>query len=69
MGVEVDPETYVPRHDPETLETNVPGIYLAGSVASGRMTNRIFIENGRFHGERIIPHMVASLARISHQGS
>ncbi len=69
MGVEVDPETYVPRHDPETLETNVPGIYLAGSVASGRMTNRIFIENGRFHGERIIPHLVASLARISNRGS
>ncbi len=69
MGVEIDPDTYVPQHDPDTLETNVPGIYLAGSVASGRMTNRIFIENGRFHGERIIPHLTASLARISHQGS
>lgn len=67
MGVEIDSDTYVPQHDPETLETNVPGIYLAGSVASGRMTNRIFIENGRFHGERIIPHMLASLTRVSHQ--
>jgi thioredoxin reductase (NADPH) len=67
LGVEIDPDTYVPQHDPETLETNVSGIYVAGSVASGRMTNRIFIENGRFHGERIIPHMLASLTRVSHQ--
>lgn len=69
MGVAIDEDTFVPEHDVDTLETNVPGIYLAGSVASGRMTNRIFIENGRFHGERIIPHLVASLSRISHQDS
>jgi thioredoxin reductase (NADPH) len=62
MGVEIDPTTYVPRHDPETLETNVPGVYLAGSIISGKMTNRVFIENGRFHGERIVPHIQGSLA-------
>lgn len=62
-GIEVEPETYVPAHDPNTLETNVGGIYLAGSIISGRMTNRIFIENGRFHGEQIIPHLVESLQR------
>ena len=67
IGVEIDPDTYVPSHDVETLETNVAGVYLAGSVASGRMTNRIFIENGRFHGERIIPHMISSLGRLSPQ--
>jgi thioredoxin reductase (NADPH) len=64
LGVEVDPESYVPRHDPATLETNVRGVYLAGSIVSGRMTNRIFIENGRFHGERIIPHLKANLDRV-----
>ena len=53
LGIEVDPETYVPSHDPETLESNVAGIYLAGSLVSGKMTNRIFIENGRFHGQQI----------------
>ncbi len=53
MGIEVDLETCIPKHDPETLETNVKGIYLAGSVVSGKMTNRIFIETGRFHGEQI----------------
>lgn len=53
MGIEMDPETFIPAHNPDTLESNVAGIYLAGAIVSGRMTNRIFIENGRFHGLRI----------------
>jgi len=53
-GVRVDPATLVPEHDHETLETNVPGLYLAGSVVSGRETGRIFIETGRFHGKAIV---------------
>lgn len=56
MGIQVEPETCVPRHDAETLESNVPGLYLAGSIVSGSMTNRIFIENGRFHGLQIFRH-------------
>ncbi|MGH9884628.1 MAG: hypothetical protein ACREBE_03815 [bacterium] len=56
----VDPETLVPAHDPETLETNARGVYLAGSVASGRHTSRIFIETGRFHGETIVKAICAS---------
>ena len=53
-GVNVDPDTLVPEHDPATLQTNVPGLYVAGAAASGRFTSRIFIENGRFHGEAIL---------------
>jgi len=53
-GVRVDPATLVPAHDHETLQTNVPGIYLAGAIVSGRETGRIFIENGRFHGRAIV---------------
>jgi thioredoxin reductase (NADPH) len=53
-GVRVDENSLAPEHDPETLETNVPGLYLAGAVACGKETNRIFIENGRFHGELVI---------------
>lgn len=64
-GIEVDSETFVPAHNPDTLETNVGGIYLAGSICSGKMTNRIFIENGRFHGEQIVPHIEASLKKVS----
>ena len=58
-GVRIDPETLKPEHDPATLETNVPGLYVAGAVVSGRETNRIFIENGRFHGEAIVKAIVA----------
>ncbi len=53
-GVEVDPLTYRPRCNPETYESNVPGLYLAGVIIAGRQTNEIFIENGRFHGKNII---------------
>jgi thioredoxin reductase (NADPH) len=53
-GVRVDPVTLKPEHDPETFETNVRGLYLAGALVSGRDTNKVFIENGRFHGEAIV---------------
>lgn len=53
FGVHVDPATLVPAHDPATLETNVPGLYIAGSVSAGVNTNKLFIENGRFHGKII----------------
>lgn len=53
IGIHVADETGRPDHDPETLETNVPGVFLAGSVTAGRKTSNIFIENGRFDGEKI----------------
>jgi thioredoxin reductase (NADPH) len=54
QGIHLDPVTMRPECNPETLETNVPGIYLAGVVVGGRNTSDIFIENGRFHGKEII---------------
>ena len=65
VGVDVDPATLVPDHDPKTLQTNVKGVYLAGAVASGRFTSRIFIENGKFHGEAIVKSIVAAAASPS----
>jgi thioredoxin reductase (NADPH) len=53
MGIEIDDATGVPTLDPETLETNVPGIHLAGSLTRGYAVSEIFIENGRFDGEKI----------------
>ena len=53
-GVMVASQTSAPSHDPETFETSVPGLFLAGAVVSGKDTNHVFIENGRFHGERVI---------------
>ena len=61
MGIEIEPEKGRPVHDPETLETNVPGLYVAGGMVSGRETNKIFIENGRFHGGKIVSHLAARL--------
>jgi thioredoxin reductase (NADPH) len=60
-GVKVDPESYRPQCNPKTLESNVPGLYLAGVVISGRHTNEIFIENGRFHGKKIISDLKGKL--------
>jgi bacillithiol disulfide reductase len=60
-GVKVDPESYRPECDSKTLESNVPGLYLAGVVISGRHTNEIFIENGRFHGGKIISDLRGKL--------
>jgi bacillithiol disulfide reductase len=54
LGVKLDPESRRPALDPNTLESNVPGIYLAGVVVAGKNTNEIFIENGRFHGKQIV---------------
>jgi thioredoxin reductase (NADPH) len=54
LGVRLDPESRKPALDPNTLESNVAGIHLAGVVIGGRHTGEIFIENGRFHGKQII---------------
>jgi thioredoxin reductase (NADPH) len=54
QGVQLDPATKRPALNLETLESNVPGIYLAGVVVGGLHTSRSFIENGRFHGRQII---------------
>ncbi len=59
LGVRLDPESRRPALDPKTLESNVPGIYLAGVVTGGRHTGEIFIENGRFHGKQIIQGLKA----------
>ena len=53
LGVESEGPDRLPICNPESLESNVPGIYLAGVIVAGNRTNEIFIENGRFHGEQI----------------
>ncbi len=53
LGIEFDKETGRPFLNEDTMETNVPGVYIAGVIAAGNNANEIFIENGRFHGELI----------------
>ena len=62
LGVKLDPVTRKPAMDPNTHESNVPGIYLAGVVIGGRHTSEIFIENGRFHGKQIAEALSAKRA-------
>ena len=61
-GIHLDPETQRPRTNPDTLESDRAGIYLAGVVVAGMHTNEIFIENGRFHGKQIAEAIQQSLA-------
>jgi bacillithiol disulfide reductase len=56
-GVAVNATTGIPAHDPATLETNVPGVFLAGVVVAGYDANKVFIENGRFHGDKIVARL------------
>ncbi len=56
-GVSIDSTTGIPRHDPATLETDVPGLFIAGVVVAGFDANKVFIENGRYHGERIVARL------------
>jgi thioredoxin reductase (NADPH) len=64
IGVEVNEETTAPVFDPETMETGVPGIYIAGVIAAGREANEIFIENGRGHGALIARHIVSKKTSV-----
>lgn len=62
-GVELTDEMEKPRFDPETMESNVPGLYVAGVIASGRNANEVFIETGRGHGRIIAEHIISALGR------
>lgn len=59
LGVKWDSDTLRPQYNPETFETNVPGVYLAGSIVGGRFNAEVFIENGRFHGETVVKAVAA----------
>jgi thioredoxin reductase (NADPH) len=54
LGITLDPSNNKPTMDPQTHESNVPGMFLAGVVIGGNHTSEIFIENGRFHGKQIV---------------
>jgi len=61
LGIRCDEQTLVPRFDPVTCETNVPGLYVAGTLQAGRDTGRIFIENSRAHAPKIVAHLLRRL--------
>jgi thioredoxin reductase (NADPH) len=63
-GIELTRPEMRPVCDPATFESNVPGIYVAGVIVAGSRTSEIFIENGRFHGERIAADLKPKLATV-----
>jgi len=62
-GIPIDGATGRPRTNPETLESERAGVYLAGVIVAGMHTNEIFIENGRFHGQLIAESIASELSR------
>ncbi len=68
LGVRLTEPDKRPVVDRETLESNVPGIYLAGVIVAGMRTNEIFIENGRFHGGQIAADLKRKLSEVTTNG-
>lgn len=60
LGLEFFGDAELPKHDPATLESNVPGLYVAGVLLAGRETSRVFIENSRTHGGIILSHFLSN---------
>ena len=60
-GIALEADTLRPRTNPETLESERAGVYLAGVIVAGMHTNEIFIENGRLHGRLIAESIVSRL--------
>ena len=67
MGVRLQPLECRPECNLQTLESNVPGIYLAGVIVAGSRTSEIFIENGRFHGKQIAEDLRKKLGHLAPQ--
>jgi thioredoxin reductase (NADPH) len=59
IGSTIDPETGIPVHDPATMETTIAGVFIAGVISAGNDANKVFIENGRGHGELIARRLSA----------
>jgi thioredoxin reductase (NADPH) len=58
-GLSLNHDKYIPEYNPETMETNLPGIYLAGVVCGGLDTHQWFIENSRIHADMIVDDIVS----------
>jgi thioredoxin reductase (NADPH) len=63
LGVAIDFETGIPQHDPDTMETDVQGIFIAGVLAGGNRPDRVFIEDGRHHGPLAVRRVLERLDR------
>jgi thioredoxin reductase (NADPH) len=67
-GIQIDSQTGKPALNSQTLESNVPGIFLAGVVIGGNFPSEIFIENGRFHGKQIVAALTGKPLQVASVG-
>ena len=65
IGADVDPVEGAPIHHPETYETTVPNVYVIGAFVAGKQSGRIFIDNGRFHGEVVVNAIADRLKQVA----
>jgi thioredoxin reductase (NADPH) len=65
LGAQIDPAEGAPVHHPETYETTVPNVFVIGAFVAGRQSGRIFIENGRFHGEVVVNEIAQRLKQVA----
>ena len=63
-GIRLEGPQRVPAHDSDTLESNVPGLYLAGAILGGTEVGHIFIENSRHHASRIAGSIEARIGCV-----
>ncbi|HEY8784392.1 MAG TPA: YpdA family putative bacillithiol disulfide reductase [Mucilaginibacter sp.] len=61
MGIRLTQDKFIPDYNPETMETNLPGLYLAGVVCGGMDTHLWFIENSRVHADMIVGDIVEKM--------
>lgn len=66
LGIELsDDEKRIPKYDPETMETNISGMYLAGVICGGMETHKWFIENSRIHAQLILDSISSKKAFVT----
>ena len=61
VGITLEGENLIPKLNSESFESNIEGIYLGGSIIGGEETAKVFIENGRLHGQPIIQDILKKL--------
>jgi thioredoxin reductase (NADPH) len=66
-GIRIRPDTLEPCYNQDTFETDVPGLYVAGTVTAGIHTEKVFIENGRLHGKNIVEDILKKKLKASHE--
>ncbi|MCC5876639.1 MAG: YpdA family putative bacillithiol disulfide reductase [Candidatus Sumerlaeia bacterium] len=64
LGIDLEQQTNRPNHNPDTLETNIPGLFVCGVITYGNISGHVFIENSRHHGDLMLPRVREIMAEL-----